>query len=496
MEQFNLIGSDITALLSGCEENGITSPYLSELNISSTEGDIYVISDLHLAAGIEQDSKYSGTENFFYDETYSRFIQHIKSKNKKSWLVINGDFVDFLRISNIPTSPDDFERWQEYLSKIGIFKSIDDLKSSILPKELEYGLKTHEFKSVWRVICAERGHKLFFEALAEWIAAGNKLVIVKGNHDLEWYWKGIRNTLRLMLAEKIVSYSGKGIDEVFQKNIFPNLSFSDNTVIFNKSVYIEHGCIYDKFSHVLGEPIMPNKEELNLPFGSFLNRHVLNKLEVVYPFLDNVRPRDKILPLLIRDHFYLGIRVFFKYIPFIFKMIPKGYFFYMFGKLLAFAIPLLILIVWISISIGASITSGNYPMHEHNNWIIILLKVLSWGILSYLFVKLTAHLQLSEPAYLTEDARKVMDSHPEYKFVIFGHTHNPDQFEYRGSWFYNTGTWIPMVEISNSEIRLDKTFSLIHLVSDGTGGYIASPVLRWNDDSGRFDAVVLINKKK
>jgi len=435
------------------------------------------------------------TENFFYDEIFSRFIQHIKSKNKNSWLVINGDFVDFLRITNVPKKQEDFEFWQDSLNKIGINKSLQELQSSILPKELEYGLKTHEYKSVWRLICAGHGHKLFFEALAEWIASGNKLVIVKGNHDLEWYWKGIRNTVRFMLAEKIAKFSGKGINEVFEEFIFSDLYFSDNSVTFNDSVYIEHGYVYDKFSHVEGDPLMPNKEEINIPFGSFLNRYLLNNLEVIFPFLDNVRPRNKILPLLIRDHFYLGIKVFFRYIPFMMKLIPKGYFHYMFGKLLAFAIPLLILIFWIGISIWIAIHSGNIHIPVLKGWIITPLKALSWGILSYFFVKIVAYFQLAEPEYLNEDAKKIMDAHPEYRFVLFGHTHNPDQFEYKGSWFYNTGTWIPIIEISNSEIRWDKTFSLIHLVKDDTGGYIPSALEHWNDDSGRFDPLVLTHKK-
>jgi UDP-2,3-diacylglucosamine pyrophosphatase LpxH len=482
--------------LSACEEKELTSPYLSELKIQSAGKDIYVISDLHLASGIEQDSKYSGTENFFYDEIFARFIQHIKSINKSSWLVINGDFIDFLRITCIPNKQEDFGLWQDYLKKIGINKSLQELQSSILPKELEYGLKTHEFKSVWRLICAGHGHKLFFDALAEWISGGNKLVIVKGNHDLEWYWKSIRNTMRIMLAEKIAWFSGKGIDVVLKEYIFPGLFFSDCSVIFDGKVYIEHGNVYDKYSHVRGEPLMPDKEEINIPFGSFFNLYLLNNLEVVYPFLDNVRPRDKVLPLLIRDHFYLGIKVFFKYIPFIIKVIPKGYFFYLFGKLIAFAFPLLILIIWIGISVITDINTGNFHIHGLNSWIITALKVISWGFLTYLFVKLVAYLQLSESPDLNDEARKVIDTHPEYKFVIFGHTHDPEQFEYKGSWYYNTGTWIPIIEISNSEIRWDKTFTFIHLVSDDAGGYKTSALQRWNDDGTRIDRIILINKKK
>ncbi len=490
-----MTGPENISMLAGCEDEGLTSPYLSSLKLDPEDEDIYVISDLHLAAGIDHDSKYSGTENFFYDEYFYRFINHIKSGNKNSWLVINGDFIDFLRITNIPKKTEEFVVWQDYLKKIGINKSMQELQSSILPKELEYGFKTHEFKSVWRLICSVKGHQLFFDSLSEWIAAGNKLVIVKGNHDLEWYWKGIRNALRLMLAEKIVKLSGKGSDEVLREYIFPGLLFSDHSVTFNESVYIEHGHLYDKYSHVQGDPLMPDKEELNLPFGAFLNRYLLNKLEAVFPFLDNVRPRNKFLPLLIRDHFFLGIKVFFRYIPFMLKLIPKGYFSYMFGRLIAFAVPLIILLIWIGISIWYAINSGTIHLPELNNWMITPLKSLFWGVISFFFVKIIAYFQLGEKEDLNDDAKKIINAHPEDKFVILGHTHNPEQFEYKGCWYFNTGTWIPIVEVSDIEIRWDKTFSLIHLAKDYQGVYKIPVLQRWNNDSSRFELLALINKK-
>jgi UDP-2,3-diacylglucosamine pyrophosphatase LpxH len=483
-------------MLTECEEKGLTSAYVSELKIPSDKGDIYVISDLHLAAGMEPDFKYSGTENFFYDEIFFRFIKHTVSTCKNSWLVINGDFIDFLRITNIPEREEDFVRWQDSLNNVSINKSLVELKNSILPKELEYGLKTHEYKSVWKLICCLQGHESFFEALAVWISAGNNLVIVKGNHDLELYWKGIRNTLRFILAEKIAGLKGKGIDDVFKEFIFPHLYFTDHSVTFDDSVYIEHGCIYDKFSHVKGEPLLTDKEEINIPFGSFFNRYLLNKLEVVYPFLDNVRPREKVLPLIIRDDLNLGIKVFFRYIPFLVKLIPKGYFFYMFGKLLAYAIPILILIIWAGVSVWSAIKTGNIHIPDLNNWMGTSLKTIIWGVLSYFFVKIVAYFQLAEPEYLDEDVKKIMAAHPEYKFVIFGHTHNPDQFEYKGSWYYNLGTWIPIIEISSSEIRWDKTFTFIHLEKNSTGEFMPAPLERWNDDSSRVDKVTLIHIKK
>ena len=117
-----MAAAEINRSLTDCEEDGLTNSYLTTLNIKPDAGDIYVISDLHLAAGLERDSKYSGTENFFYDEFFLRFIRQILSGNKFSWLVINGDFIDFLRIVNIPVKKEEFELWQDQLIKVGISK--------------------------------------------------------------------------------------------------------------------------------------------------------------------------------------------------------------------------------------------------------------------------------------------------------------------------------------------------------------------------------------
>ena len=39
-----------------------------------------------------------------------------------------------------------------------------------------------------------------------------------------------------------------------------------------------------------------------------------------------------------------------------------------------------------------------------------------------------------------------------------GHTHDPDQFQIDGKWFYNTGTWIPILGTSSAELRRDRMF--------------------------------------
>jgi uncharacterized protein (DUF362 family)/UDP-2,3-diacylglucosamine pyrophosphatase LpxH len=477
------------------ENNKDNLTYVQSLEFPLIDGDIYVVSDLHLASGIENDAKYAGTENFFFDKPFSRFIQYIKSGKKPAWFVINGDFIDFLRITQYPKSISDFDFWQDTLNKVGINKTIAELENSICDKEIEYGLKTNDYKSVWKLLSAKKGHPEFFSALAKWLIYGNYLVIVKGNHDLEWYWGKIRSSMRLFLAENIATLLNISTDDALTKYIFPKLYFTDRSIEFEKSIYIEHGNLYDKLTTIKGEALLPNKAEINLPFGSFFNRYLLNKLEMVFPFQDNVRPRDKILPLLIRDHFPLSVKVFFKHIPFMFQLIPKGYFWFIFRMIFIFTIPVLLFLLWLILTVVYQINAGEINLPELKVWIITPLKAVILAVLSYLFVKIIAYFKLKEPDSLTDDAKKIIEKNPDYRFVVFGHTHNPDSIEYNGCWVYNTGTWVPIVEISTTNIRPDKTFTFVHLIKTADGKFKSPHMQRWNDDSGRIEPIVLIQDK-
>jgi len=71
---------------------------------------------LRTAAGLNGNGNYDGTENFFADSSFVRFLDHLDKKlsqKKKGLLIINGDLVDFLRIRNIPTTQHDFETWKQ-----------------------------------------------------------------------------------------------------------------------------------------------------------------------------------------------------------------------------------------------------------------------------------------------------------------------------------------------------------------------------------------------
>lgn len=242
------------------------------VSMEMTNKDIFIISDLHMAAGLNANGNYDGTENFFADRSFFRFLKSLiakKQSGKLHVLIINGDFIDFLRIRNIPRTQNDFQEWSDILNELGISKSVSVLQSSVVQKEVDYGLKTDDYKSVWKLWICYKGHECVFESLANWLKEGNELIIVKGNHDLEWYWKPVRDYLRLLLAKKIAYINQTDPVNDLLNTVIPNISFVDDKLIIDKAIYIEHGHRYENFTKVEGAPVLKNGTELSLPFGSF-----------------------------------------------------------------------------------------------------------------------------------------------------------------------------------------------------------------------------------
>ena len=488
---------DVYEILKNCEEKNLTPGYgKKQVELNFAGKDIFVISDLHIAGGKNIDGNYSGTENFFYDRSLKNFISYIlKNKDRENGLlIINGDFIDFLRITGYPEEEEEFCTWKENLEYIGINKTVEELKKSISKKEIKYGLKTNDYKSVWKLSSASKGHSEVFEAIADWLSTKNTLIFVKGNHDLEIYWPAVRNFFRFIFAKIISEKTNTELIEVLYKNIFPNLLFIDESILIEKDFYIEHGHNFDKFATCIGDPLI-NKDELNIPFGSFFNRYLLNHIELVYPYLDNVRPRQDILALLLRERFFLGMRVLLQHVPFLVLIIPKKYYKYMFGRVLVIAIAVLLPLVYVLIKLWQLIEpslSGVIDNNASSGIIGYLQKkgvsiISDLGLLffSFIFARIVAYFQLDEPSTLFTFAKKKFDDIQKYRIITFGHTHNPAQVNYNGKWFFNTGTWIPIVEISSAEVRFDKTFTFLHLKKDASGKFQPENLMRWNDDAGR-----------
>lgn len=464
------------------------------LALAGESGTSFVVSDLHLGAGLATDGTSDGLENFFADAAFTRFLDwaNRRTSSGKATLIINGDFVDFLRITTLPVSEDDFARWRKILTELSISKTIDELKQSITDRERKYGLKTDDYKSVFKLSVVAKGHQPAFDTLAVWVGQGHRLIIIKGNHDLEWYWRAVRDRLRVILAQNIVRLqAAPDMTTALTSHVLPNTIFADHGVVLDGDMYLEHGHQYDKYSHVLGPAVLPGGTELNIPFGSFLNRYLLNMVELHYPFVDNVRPAQNLLPLLIRERFFLALKLLFYHIPFLILIIPKRYYRYMLARVLPLAAVLAApigLLLWNLKGPLAAILRGGSTSSIAQG----LAGQLVLPVASYFLGRLIAYLQLLEPSTLNPFARDFFRGSPQYRMATFGHTHNPDQFTDGNHHYCNTGTWIPVVETSTADLRTDLTYTFLEIGRDAQGLPLPPFLQRWDDDGGRAELLRVI----
>ena len=482
----------------------------------------YVVSDLHMAAGLNTNGNYDGTENFYYDQSFVRFIDHLQQKlaGKSGMLVINGDFVDFSRITNRPQTENEFLKWQDALKKIGLEKGLDELKNSIGGKEKTYGLKTHDYKSVWKLHACMEGHEPVFRRLARWVHDGNELVIVKGNHDLEWYWPAVQRYLCVRLEawmeeaeeketrsetkkamatphpEETTATITSPMIVTLPRTASSKIHFINHALTIDNKIHIEHGHLYERTTLVAGDATVNNGQELNYPFGSFFNRYLINRLELSYPFLDNVRPSQNILPLLIRERFPLAIKVLFHYIPFMLLIIPKKLYWYTFKYLLQFVVIVVLPVLITGYAIYQSVrnNTGGISTEGAPRFLLNLVQNFGFLFLSYIFGRIMAMTGMKAPASFSFRAEEIIKENPTIEAVIFGHTHNPEQKKIsEKGWYFNTGTWIPVFETSSADVRIDKTYTFI-AINPNEEPPCSERLQRWNDDAGRIDNMSLNDK--
>lgn len=502
--------------------------------------EIFVVSDLHIGSGRNDAGVFPGTENFFADDSFKRFLDYANGfkETKNALLVINGDIFDFLRITEFPgkkrkarlskgikhflkfdplsrSQPpapvvvkNQFEEWKNELEKLGIKKTIHELKKSIVKREEKFGLGTEDYKTIFKLIIIKKGHPEFFKALGRWLEHGNNIIVVKGNHDLELYWPAVRNYLRLIIAEEIINRSPQNdLKDVLTELVLPNITFIDDSVEIDDDFYVEHGHRYDKFCTILDNAVLKkNKDQLNIPFGSFFNRYLLNRVELFYPFLDNVRPTANVLPILMRENFPLGLKVLFQHIPLLLRVLITNfrYLRFMLGKVILFTLALVLPIVALVLVNLSSVTdfvkdiSKLIGVGGFVGTMIAQVQNILMIFLAYLLSRLVAWFQLSEPSSLNKYA-KIRFEGSNYSIITMGHTHNPGQYLFdKDKRFYNTGTWIPIIETSTADIREDKTYSFLHLIRDENNKLVPAGtglLQRWNDDGGRQENLVLVKRK-
>ncbi len=127
-------------------------------------------------------------------------------------------------------------------------------------------------------------HPRFVRGLSGFLARGNRVVFVMGNHDRELSFPEVREVLRARLAA--AAPAGQGA------RVAGAIAFEPWFVLRPGVLFAEHGQQYDStcsYRDVL-RPLIPADQahppELEMPLGSVVGRHMLSRLGTFNPFND------------------------------------------------------------------------------------------------------------------------------------------------------------------------------------------------------------------
>jgi UDP-2,3-diacylglucosamine pyrophosphatase LpxH len=229
---------------------------------------VFVISDLHLGgAYADPGTPGRGFRICTHAREVAAFIDALAAKPvgpPKVELVVNGDLVDFL------AETDSADKWEPFT----------------------YDQAT----AVQKLEAIMRRDRVVFDALGRFVAAGHRLVILLGNHDIELAMPLVRLALAGAIgAERGADYEMVRYDEAYVVG----------------DALIEHGNRYDAWNAVSHDGLQrlcalasrgqtADGSVFHAPAGSQLVAEMMNPVKEQYKFVDLLKPETgAVVPLLL-----------------------------------------------------------------------------------------------------------------------------------------------------------------------------------------------------
>jgi len=496
------------------------------------EHNLLIVSDLHLSEGWDPESgRCSRLEDFRFEDAFARFLRYHEGVKRqprfggRPWLlIINGDLFDFLQVI----------AWPEEGRLLRAVKGAERRKE-LRANEQVYGLGTTAAESVWKLKQSARGHQRFFAALGWFVAHGNHVAVIKGNHDIELHWLQVQERFALEV-ERAYTWEQLMLDDgppLTSEECRARIRFYPWFYYEAERVYVEHGGQYDAANHFRDylDPVLPNDpEHIELPWGSLFVRYLFNKVEDVHPFADNVKP-------------------FTRYLGWAFRKDPIGTI-----EMLLTRGPVFLRAFWnvtrkttasalrrasargqvqqpgpvpLPLDVAEKITllARRRVDAVWRDWIssavqgllslllalivatFLILAGLSftgevkWMTAVYLAAATLAYFlrrglrrgfaSIFESDYLLCVAREVEQilkpAHP-VRFIVLGHSHQSALERLERAWYVNTGAWVPVYE-EKGPIEGREELAFFRLA----WGYEGTPeLLHWDDAAGEPARVVLL----
>jgi UDP-2,3-diacylglucosamine pyrophosphatase LpxH len=404
----------------------------------------------------------------------------------------------------------------------------DDLRDN----ERDFGLGTTAEESEWKLMRIVQGHRRFFAALGWFVAHGNHVAVVKGNHDVEFHWRQVRERLimevkRAYARERLET--GEGLS-VTSQEFGERIHFYPWFYHESGRIYVEHGGQYEAANHFRDylNPVLPDDpQRIELPLGSLFVRYLFNEVEDVHPFADNVKPITRYLGWAFRADRVKAVKVLVtrgpvflralwnvarKTLSSVLRRERKGnmqldsvplppdvreeivalaerqvaasrreWFWGAVRGLLSLVLALAA--IAFLVLAGLTLTGGLGRVMAVYLGAAVLAYFLRLGLMR----GLAGFLESEYLLRVARDLERILKPAGEARYIVFGHDHRPAIERLEEAWYINTGAWVPLYE-KGGPIDGREALSFFRLAR----GYEDTPeLLRWDDAAGEPARMVL-----
>jgi UDP-2,3-diacylglucosamine pyrophosphatase LpxH len=223
-----------------------------------------IVSDLHIC-DVEDHAdgwKRYKSSQYVFDAELAELMRDFRRGAKAGaelTLILNGDIFDFDLVTDVPKDPP----WP------------------VSRSERMRGLDATEAKSVWKLERILDHHPELVHALAEFVSRGHRIVYVMGNHDREFHFPRVQQTLRAAIETEVERLANERLEP-------DRLVFEPWFYYVPGHIYAEHGQQYDRFStfrYVLAPEVSSGggPKQIAVPMGNLSCRYLINRMGYFNP---------------------------------------------------------------------------------------------------------------------------------------------------------------------------------------------------------------------
>jgi UDP-2,3-diacylglucosamine pyrophosphatase LpxH len=224
----------------------------------TTNANFIFFSDVHLGSDLVQHVRPWTVSRLKQmariDRDLAAMLDHYRTERdpERPWrLVIAGDLVDFIGMNIAPAQG-------------------SELWAHLNAEERELGLGSTEEMAAAKMRAVAERHSHAFTRLAAFVAEGNSLVLVRGNHDVDFHWQAARSAFVEALRER--APEGASLEGFEDRIEFCPLFYYEEHLF-----YVEHGHQFDPMCsyHYPLEPVSPlDPRRISWAFSDILLRFV------------------------------------------------------------------------------------------------------------------------------------------------------------------------------------------------------------------------------